>query len=91
MLEWVCPRCDRDVDPAFQECPFCANRGEAAPQGPPKTPKQEISWEAVDRGFRFFLGLVAVLALVYFLAVVAAYYWGNDEWLSRLTRWLPWR
>jgi len=32
-----------------------------------------------------------VLALVYFLAVVAAYYWGSDEWLSRLTRWLPWR
>jgi hypothetical protein len=91
MLEWVCPRCDRDIDPAFQECPFCANRGEAAPQGPAKTPRQEIFSEAADRRLRFFLGLAAVLALAYFLAVVAAYYWGSDEWLSRLTRWLPWR
>ncbi len=91
MLEWVCPRCDRDIDPAFQECPFCANRGEAPPQGPPNTPRQGISWEVVDRRFRFFLGLMAVLALVYFLVVVAAYYWDSDEWLSRLTRWLPWR
>lgn len=23
MLEWVCPQCSRDVDPALTRCPFC--------------------------------------------------------------------
>jgi hypothetical protein len=23
MLEWVCPRCNRDVDPGLTRCPFC--------------------------------------------------------------------
>lgn len=23
MLEWVCPNCNRAVDPSFNSCPFC--------------------------------------------------------------------
>jgi hypothetical protein len=23
MLEWVCPKCSRDVDPGLTRCPFC--------------------------------------------------------------------
>jgi len=42
----------------------------------------------VERGFRFGLGFVAVLALVYFLLFLVAYVWGNDQLLDRLTHWL---
>ena len=93
MLEWVCPKCDREVDPAFQVCPFCGNR-EASPAKQPETPRRArpgFAWADVERGFRFGLGFVAVLALAYFLVFAAAYITGNDELLARLTRWLPWR
>jgi len=31
MLEWVCPKCNRDVDPSLTHCPFCGfEEGKAA-------------------------------------------------------------
>ncbi len=87
MLEWVCPNCERAVDPAFDVCPFCGNRETpAAPK--PQSPRRGFSWADVERGFRFGLGFVAVLALVYFLLFLVAYVWGNDQLLHRLTHWL---
>ncbi len=86
MLEWVCPQCSRDVDPAFQVCPFCGGREPAAAKL--RRARRGISWDAVDRGFSFWLGFVAMLALTYFLLFLVAYVWNHDEWLIRLTRWL---
>ncbi len=97
MLEWVCPKCDHAVDPALDVCPFCGNR-EVAPAPKPRgrapargSPRQSSFWAEVERGFRFGLGFVAVLALVYFLIFVVAYVQGNDDLLGRLARWLRWR
>jgi hypothetical protein len=96
MLEWVCPKCDRAVDPAFQVCPFCGNREVAAPK-PPGAARQRTTasrrswWADMDRGFRFGLSFVAVLVLVYLLVLLAAYIGGNNELIGRLTRWLHWR
>ncbi|GEM_PF-3089567 len=86
MLEWICPQCDREVDPAFQVCPFCGGRERPAMK--PRRSRRGISWEAVDRGFSFGLGFVAVLALTYFLLFLAAYLWHHERWLSWLTDWL---
>lgn len=86
MLEWVCPQCNREVDPAFEVCPFCGNREVVVPK--PRAVRRRFSWADVDRGFRFGLGFVSVLALVYFLLVLVAYVWSHDELLNRLTRWL---
>ncbi len=97
MLEWVCPKCDRAVDPAFEVCPFCGNRevvaaptprAEARPAAGKERARRQSSWADVERGFRFGLGFVAVLALVYVLLVLVAYSLGNDELFYRLTRWL---
>lgn len=30
MLEWVCPKCGRDVDPGLRRCPFCGYQEEQA-------------------------------------------------------------
>ncbi len=96
MLEWVCPQCDRAVDPAFDVCPFCGNREVAAAPTLPARARPGVGkgkaggsrWADVERGFRFGLGFVAVLALAYFLLVLVAYFQGNDELFYRLTRWL---
>ena len=88
MLEWVCPFCDRLVSPGSEACPFCAQR---QPGSPPVLtgPARNLSWQMADRIFRLTLGAIAVLALVYFLAVVWAVYREDDLLIDRLTRWLP--
>ena len=88
MLEWVCPSCDRLVDPGLDACPFCARR---QPDSPPVLagPSRYFSWQMADRVFRIALGTVAVLSLVYFLAVVWAVSRNDDLLIDRLTRWLP--
>ena len=99
MLEWICPKCNRAVDPAFATCPFCGDREIAAAAKPPgrrEAPAKGSAarssfWADVERGFRFGLGFVAVVALVYFLLFLVAYVQGNDNLLARLTRWLRWR
>ncbi len=87
MLGWICPQCNREVDPALEACPFCGNR-EVAAAPRPRRARRRFSWADVDRGFRFGLGFVTVLALVYLLLVLVAYFWRHDELLVRLTRWL---
>ena len=88
MLEWVCPGCGRDVDPGRRVCPFCGVAEAAAPDA--KTPEPGTSaerrtgWGDVDRGWRWGLGFVAVLALVYTLLLVFAYLCGRDDWVDRL-------
>jgi hypothetical protein len=37
MLEWVCPQCSRDVDPALTRCPFCGYQS-AQPAADPAAP-----------------------------------------------------
>ena len=91
MLEWVCPKCERAVDPGFEVCPFCGNREVAVNKKPPARARPRhwgFSWADVERGFRFGLGFVAVLALVYFILFLVAYFTGNEVWIDRLTRWL---
>ena len=87
MLEWVCPKCDRDVDPAFTSCPFCGN-AEATPVTPPLTGVAKKKAMA-EQAFRFLLGTMAVLTLVYFLAWGLAFSLGREDWVHTLTRWLP--
>ena len=86
MLEWVCPKCERAVDPAFEACPFCDNRETVVQKQ--REVRRTSRWADVERGFRFALGFVAVVALVYFLLVAVAYVWSHDALLNRLTRWL---
>lgn len=109
MLEWVCPKCNRDVDPSLTRCPFCgyqegqppvAGSSEATTVAPvrPGQPTRRLVrrrkrdwsgfWADVDRGFRFGLGLVAALAVTYFILYLIAYYGGYGEWAERLARWL---
>ena len=85
MLEWVCPHCDRAVDPGLSTCPFCHSPEALA--SVPSAPRRSF-WADVERGFRFGLGLVSVLALVYFLLIAVAYLWEKNDLLDRLTRWL---
>jgi len=35
MFTWICPQCGREVPPAYNECPDCTGKGQAAPQQPP--------------------------------------------------------
>ena len=93
MLEWVCPICDRAVDPALEVCPVCGKREVGARKPAPSRGRSRagFSWADVERGFRFGLGFAAVLALVYFLLFLWAYVSGNDGLLVRLIRWLPGR
>ncbi len=51
--------------------------------------KPESSREKADRYFRVFLGVVAGLALIYFLVVLEAFYLGDDALFYRLVRWFP--
>ena len=100
MLEWVCPKCNRDVDPALQACPFCgyaeANATPRAPT-PPASPRAArrgrtaAFWSDVDRGFRFGLGVVAALTTAYFVVFLSVYFWGRHDLVDRLLRWLPGR
>jgi hypothetical protein len=98
MLEWICPRCDRGVDPAFLECPFCKEAGAAA--GPASEASSPHGIETAgrntvvalaDRISTILMGFIAAAALIYFLVFVWAYYSGNDALLARLTRLLFWR
>jgi len=95
MLEWVCPRCRRSVDPGYDVCPFChwspatAAEENNAPAGRARSAgRQRFNWTDVERGFRFGLGFLAALALGYFLLFIAAYVYDHAEWIERLTRWL---
>jgi hypothetical protein len=107
MLEWVCPKCGRDVDPGLTQCPFCgyqearpatqapvAGEGSAVPTGGRRVVRVRRSswdWSDVERGFRFGLGLVAALAVTYFVLYLIAYYGGYGEWADRLAHWLRMR
>jgi hypothetical protein len=94
MLEWVCPKCQRAVDPGFAACPFCGAGSIAVEDAAPaaaqragvRRGRQPFSWADVERGFRFGLGFVAALAVAYFLLFVAAYAWEHPEWIDRLSR-----
>ena len=97
MLEWICPRCRRSVDPGYDICPFCRWSPTAAPEnsapgGPAPRARQPgrrpFSWADVERGFRFGLGFLAALAVGYFVLFVAAYVADHADWIERLTRWL---
>ncbi len=35
MLEWVCPKCSRDVDPGLTRCPFCGHEESQAAAAQP--------------------------------------------------------
>jgi len=74
------------VDPGLEVCPFCGGKGMAAAK--PARVRRGFNWDDVDRGLRFGLGFVAVLALVYFLLFLVAYVWNYEELLIHLTRWL---
>ncbi len=99
MLEWVCPRCDRAVDPAFDVCPFCedtetttsTSAGGATPAETGAGSLRGSAWAGADRVSRLVMGFVALGVLVYFLVFLWAYYSGNDGLLTWLTRWLFWR
>jgi len=52
-------------------------------------PARDVSWLMADRILRITLGAIAVLSLVYFLAVAWAVYTENDLIIDRLTHWLP--
>ena len=98
MLEWVCPRCHRSVDPGYDTCPFCdwspaatALEDSRSPGSVPRARRagrQSFSWADVERGFRFGLGFLAALAVGYFVLFVAAYVADHPDWIERLTRWL---
>jgi len=61
MLEWVCPKCNRDVDPALTRCPFCGY-DEAKPAADPQAqtvvlpprPGQRVVRRAAKRDWRAF-------------------------------------
>lgn len=80
MLEWVCPRCDRAVDPGFDVCPFCGN----AEATPPAAPTRRSAWAVLDLGLRWFLGLVLVVAVTGFVVFLLAYFLHADELLHRM-------
>ena len=88
MLEWVCPSCDRLVDPGLAACPYCSDRQTDLPPvltGPPRF----LSWRMADRLFSILMRSVAALALIYLFAVLWAVYREDDLLIDRLTRWLP--
>jgi hypothetical protein len=35
MFTWICPQCGREVPPAYNNCPDCAERAKQAPAAPP--------------------------------------------------------
>ena len=88
MLEWVCPSCDRLVDPALDSCPFCASQAQESPSIS-TGPVQSDAWRIADRLLRIALGTITIVTLIYFLIVVWAVYREDDLLLDRLTRWLP--
>ena len=99
MLEWVCQKCGRAVDPAFTACPFCQEHLLGSRLAPPekvapsaarlrRRVREPFRWSDVERGFRFGLGFVAALACAYFVLFLIAYALGHEEWLERLVRWL---
>jgi len=90
MLEWVCPHCNRLVDPGLEVCPFCGGREVAPPAARPARRRQKFVWADVERGFRIGLGLVAALAVAYFIVFLVAFYGGHEGLLNRLARWLRW-
>jgi len=99
MLEWICPKCQRAVDPGFPDCPFCGYSSAAAENARPsgaqpaamRRGRQPFAWTDVERGFRFGLGFVASLAVAYFVLFIAAYAWDHPEWIERLSRIIRWR
>jgi hypothetical protein len=91
MLEWLCPRCERAVHPALQRCPWCEEADAARAEGRAERPvsvRRQAFWADFNRGVNFALGFVAVLALVYFLLFLIAYYGGYPEWVERMARWI---
>lgn len=49
MLEWVCPKCNRDVDPSLTHCPFCGFEEGKAPAAPTSAPAAPAPPAAVAR------------------------------------------
>jgi hypothetical protein len=100
MFEWVCPKCDRSVLAELKECPYCGAAESAAPVAVPQPKpaparpvrrvrtRKAFEWADVERGFRFGLGFLAVLAVGYFLLFGIAFVWNHPEWLDRLTSWM---
>ena len=88
MLEWICPVCRREVPAGAESCPHCALTLEGS-SAPTAGVRQSGSfWADVERGFRFGLGFVAVLALVYFILFLLAYFGDYQVWVDRLARWI---
>ena len=85
MLEWVCQECDRLVDPAFESCPFCAEKGAS----PGRAATVRSAWSIADRVFRVLIWVVGLSALIYFWIFLWAYHTGRDELLFRLARYIP--
>jgi len=90
MLEWVCPQCDRLVDPALQTCPHCAEKAPEAEQ-PQASAASRSRWLLVDRVSRVLIWVAGFATLAYFWLFLWAYHTGRDELLFRLARWIPWR
>ena len=92
MLEWVCPGCGRDVDPSQRVCPFCGT-SEAAPPGaitpePGMRAEKRTGWTEIDRGWRWGLGFIAALALVYTALLFVFYLRGRDDLVDRMLHWI---
>ena len=96
MLEWVCPKCRRSVDPGFEECPFCREAEATAASAPGPSVggrpvhrvRKLFDWSDVERGFRFGLGFVAAVLCAYFILFLIAFSLEDQEWVQTLGRWL---
>jgi hypothetical protein len=45
MFTWICPKCGREVPPAYDECPDCARAAQPQPQQPPARQEAPASEE----------------------------------------------
>lgn len=43
MFTWICPKCGREVPPAYDECPDCAGKGTAEPVAAQPVPPQSAA------------------------------------------------
>ena len=47
MFTWICPKCGREVPPAYNDCPNCAPVNVTTPVSPPQQPEPEATIAAV--------------------------------------------